>query len=375
MKLGRIGKFAIIFMCLLSANATLAEFKSNNIPLSIRALVKNYEHKQSALQGGAVALLYRDRIIYKTTFGKQKDNSYDITSQTLFALASVSKPITAIATALLVEDKKLHFEDRFKLLYLQQIVTLKNLLSHTTGYQFSGNGYIEQGVSRKRLLRILKRQKPKCRPNQCYRYSNTMFSLVSEALKTKNFNFHSLIHKLQATLRTDGIQVIPIDPIMSIAYPHTKKMINKKGWFKSLPFPPYYPVTVPASAGVFASLDGMVEFAKLSFGYRPDLISPKTLKLIYTPIISNRDIDKWNNRFPCNKNKILSYYAMGWRILEIKEHPDKKLIFHSGQINGTRAFIGFVPSKEITIIILGNQSSAFPVEYGLDIWARLTDIK
>ena len=119
----------------------------------------------------------------------------------------------------------------------------------------------------------------------------------------------------------------------------------------------------------------MIEFAKLSFGYRPEIISQKTLESIYRPIIANKDLYKWNVKFPFNKNKIESYYALGWRIFKIKDAPNKELIFHGGYLKGIRTFIGFVPSKEITIIILTNQNSTFPGEYGFNIWAKLLDIK
>lgn len=50
---------------------------------------------------------------------------------------------------------------------------------------------------------------------------------------------------------------------------------------------------------------------------------------------------------------------------------DADLIFHSGYIEGAKTFIGYIPSKEIGIIILSNDSSAFPVQSGIDFCGEI----
>lgn len=73
-------------------------------------------------------------------------------------------------------------------------------------------------------------------------------------------------------------------------------------------------------------------------------------------------------KWPCDRNKIESYYGIGWRILKAKQYPGKDLIFHSGYIGGIRSFIGFIPSEEMGIIILTNQDTKLPVQNGIDFW-------
>ena len=180
------------------------------------------------------------------------------------------------------------------------------------------------------------------------------------------------IQNLRTVLKTNGIQIIPIDPDIDIAYPHFKNERKRNTPAKLLPFPRYYPKTVPAAAGVFASIDGMIEFFKLSFGYRPDLISQKTLDYLHTPVITNHFIDRWKKYigWPYSRNKIRSYYGLGWRILKNDKYPEKDLIFHSGHISGINSFIGFIPDEEVGIIILVNQNSHFPIQSGLSFWGE-----
>lgn len=369
---GKLNRLVILFIAtviLLCGNA-FPDIQAS-IPPNLQRFIDKLKSRKDVLQGGAIAIVYKGHVTYKETFGNQKGETNPITSSTLFPLASVSKTVTSIAIALMVQQGHLSLNEKFKLPYLKYPVSLINILSHTTGYQFSGNTQIEQGMSRQKLLDTLKNQKPKSKPGRCYLYSNATFSLVEEVLNQKRLNLRKVIDNLKVTLKTNEIQIVPIDPKMEVAYPHSKKTVNGVEVIKQLPFPPYYTNTTPASAGVFASIDGMIEVFKLSFGYRPDLISAKILHCMHAPIISNRDLDRWNFiDWPIDRKTIESYYGLGWRILKAKPYPKKELIFHSGFINGCTSFIGFIPSEDIGIIILVNQTSVFPLNTGINFWGE-----
>lgn len=353
------------------SSPTLAAVQAE-MPINLKNFIEKFESQQNELQGGAIAVLYKGQVVHQSTFGKRKDNTGPITPNTLFPLASVSKSVSAAAIALMIEEGTLHFDDKIKLASNQNEISLKNILSHTTGYQFSGNSQIEQGMSRQKLLDLLRQQKPRCKPGACYSYSNTTFSLVEELLNTHHENFRGAITKLRKILKTNEIQVLPIDPAMKIAYPHTKSKKNNS--LTSLPFPPYYPKTTPAAAGVFASLNGMIELFKLSFGYYPALISQKTLDYLHTPVSANRDIDSWGEwgiQWPYRLDEIESYYGLGWRILKVKHCPDKEFIFHGGHIAGIVSFIGFIPAEEIGIIILINEKTNIAFQSSIDLWGEI----
>jgi beta-lactamase class C len=362
----------IIFIIIISIALYASAYAQDQIVLSFKMnqFIDNIETQINQLQGGAIAILYKDQVIYKKTFGYQQ-NYYGpvITANTLFPLASISKSVSATALALMAENNLIDFDTHYRFSYFKNIVSLKNILSHTTGYQVTGSPQIEYGIPRQKILAQLKYQKPKCRAGECYFYSNLMYSLAEEALNTKGLSLQAAIQNLQTSLNTSGIQILPLEPNAEVAYPHNK--IKKNIPAKTLSFPRYYPKTVPAAAGVFASIDGMIEFFKLSFGYRPDLISQKTLLKLYTPVITNHDINRWHRcreEWPCARNKIGSYYGLGWRILKPKQYPKKDLIFHAGIIAGISTFIGYIPAEQLGIIILVNQNSCFPMQTGIKFW-------
>ncbi|MHB9147519.1 MAG: hypothetical protein ACYC2U_03740 [Candidatus Amoebophilus sp.] len=70
-------------------------------------------------------------------------------------------------------------------------------MGHTTGYHFTGNQEIEQGISREKLLAILSKKIPKSEPGKYYFYSNIVFSLIEEVLLSKKLSFQSAIQKLR----------------------------------------------------------------------------------------------------------------------------------------------------------------------------------
>ncbi|WPX98049.1 serine hydrolase domain-containing protein [Candidatus Fokinia crypta] len=344
--------FILFILLLLHSNYVIAVH--DNKLLKIERFIEECEREKHQLHGGAIAILYQGRVVYKTAFGKRVGNRKNITFDTLFPLASVSKPISALTIAFIAENGNFSFEDKMNLPYLSSSISMKDILSHSTGYNFSGNSQIEKGLSRNALLSQISKQYPKCKVGECYFYSNAIFSLAEEILSAKELNLRNAILAMSNRLGVDGIHMFPVQKSFMIAYPHLVIKRKKKKILKSLPFPPYYPKTVASAAGVFASLNGMIEILRLSSGYRTDIISQKMLHYLYTPIVKS---DSRNTR-----NDIEKYYAIGWRI---GKNLKKKMIFHGGSINGVNSFIGFVPSEEVGIVILTNQQSNFPSKKGL----------
>lgn len=366
-----LGFYSLLFSLSLDNKAYSNIENKKEIISKVKNFTQIIEKEKKNQQGFVLAILYKDQVIYKSIHGYKKGKKYPITSKTLFPLASVSKPITATALALMAQKGKINLNEPFELPYIKNPIQFSNILSHTTGYQFSGDREIERGFSRNKLLNTLKNHPVDCEPFSCYRYSNATFSLVEEALSLYDLSYNEVMKNLNNSLQTKEIRLQVNKTNEDLAYPHLKQNVKGKILFKQLPYPPYYPKTVPASAGVFASLNGMVEFYKLAFGYKPNILSPRIAKSMFTPVIANNDAKKWNVQWPTKKENIESSYALGWRVLNIKTNPDNTLVYHPGFINGITSFIGFIPSKEVGIIILTNQGSKFASKNGIAFWSHI----
>ncbi|MFN7709554.1 MAG: serine hydrolase domain-containing protein [Holosporales bacterium] len=342
-----------------------------NLPGYLKPLVERLEQEKHQHQGGVIAILHKGRVVYKTAFGHARGNEGAITPSTLFPLASVSKAVTAVALALQVEQGRLSFDRVMHAPCFKGGMGLKYMMSHTSGFAVRGDKEIERGLTQKQLMDLVFEMRPKCKPGACYTYSNLIYGLIEASLHEEGMSFKRIIDQLSIELKTPHIQVLPLVSGADVAYPHALRPQNKKKIRQPLSLESFYTKNVAASAGIFASLDAMIEFYRLSFGYRPDLISRKTLAELYTPVQASDDIFKWYAKWPYEPKVIQAGYGLGWRVLSLKKEPNQQFIFHSGYINGINSFIGSIPSAELGIVIIVNEGSAFASRTGLDLWREV----
>lgn len=110
---------------------------------SVRDLMEKYK-----LPGGAFAVVRDGKLIYARGFGyADVENKKPVQPDALFRIASVSKPITSAAIMTLVQDGKLHLDDRVApfIAHLPpapgttvdprwEQITIRHLLNHTGGW-------------------------------------------------------------------------------------------------------------------------------------------------------------------------------------------------------------------------------------------------
>ncbi|MHC4876247.1 MAG: serine hydrolase [Planctomycetota bacterium] len=162
--------------------------------------------------GAAVAVTDQDRLVYARGFGYA-----DITRQeqvqpaSLFRIASISKPVTAVATLQLIERDKLKLDDRlFDILKLddaiaaagdnfdvqQRDITIRHLLEHRGGWDrnksfdamFQSVRFAQE-LSRPApagphdVIQAMLRQKLDFAPGQRYAYSNYGYCLLGRVIE------------------------------------------------------------------------------------------------------------------------------------------------------------------------------------------------
>ncbi len=115
-----------------------------------------HDFENNKVFGSAYCVIEGQDVIYKKCFGTMSvDNAKPVTENTIFRMASMTKPITAVATLILVErgllslsDKVSEYLSEFKDIHITQItqsgslidlgeaqneITICNLLTHTSG--------------------------------------------------------------------------------------------------------------------------------------------------------------------------------------------------------------------------------------------------
>lgn len=142
-------KKLIIFLLLLPGFTTSAQSKiSSEKENKIDSLVAAYMSRNN-IPGASVAIVKDNKRVFARGYGMaDMENFVPATPATIFRLASVSKPITAVAVMQLVEQGKIDLNAPVQK-YLPQFpkkkypVTVKQLLSHTSGIRhYQGNEFL-----------------------------------------------------------------------------------------------------------------------------------------------------------------------------------------------------------------------------------------
>src|SRR5699024_3572882 len=146
--------------------------------------------KKRELFNGTVLVAKKGEILYEGAFGDADlSTNRPLTLRSVFNLASVSKPITATAILLLVQEDKLSLDDSVQK-WMPNLpyegITIRHLLNHTSGlpdYLDLFEMYWDKAkiADNDDLLRYLIKYKPErlFAPNERVEYSNTGYILLA----------------------------------------------------------------------------------------------------------------------------------------------------------------------------------------------------
>jgi CubicO group peptidase (beta-lactamase class C family) len=141
--------------------------------------------------GLAIAVVYRDEVLFAEGFGARLAGGDErVDADTVFQLASLSKPIASTVVAALVSDRAVGWDTRivdidpeFQLAepYPTGHVTVRDLFAHRSGLPGNaGNDLEALGFTRDEIMRRLRYLKPSSSFRSAYAYSN--FGITQGAL-------------------------------------------------------------------------------------------------------------------------------------------------------------------------------------------------
>jgi CubicO group peptidase (beta-lactamase class C family) len=147
--------------------------------------------QRTGIPGMAIAVVYRDEIIYLEEFGVREAGKPEaVDPDTVFQLASMSKPIAATVVAALVGDGAVAWDDPiirhdpgFEMYdsWVTRQVTLRDMFAHRSGLPDHAGDLLEDiGYNRAEILYRLRYQKPDSSFRSRYAYTN--FGLTEAAV-------------------------------------------------------------------------------------------------------------------------------------------------------------------------------------------------
>jgi CubicO group peptidase (beta-lactamase class C family) len=171
--------FAYLF--LLAASFCFVQDKGKQIEKLVSEL-----HERGQFNG-SILVPIKGEIIYSGGKGVANfEKSIPFTSATPTYIASLSKQFAAMAVMILVEKKKLTYEDKLSKyfpefpLYAHKI-TIKNLLNHTSGIpDYFHLGLAHMGLTNEEVLKgLIKQDSSRFPPGDKFEYSNSGYVLLA----------------------------------------------------------------------------------------------------------------------------------------------------------------------------------------------------
>jgi CubicO group peptidase (beta-lactamase class C family) len=148
--------------------------------------------KKTGVPGVSVAVVSRDQVVYLKGFGVRRAGGAEpIDADTVFALASLSKPLATTVVAGLVGDGLLSWDDKI-VRYLPDFamsdpwitgeITLRDMFCHRSGLPDHAGDLLEDiGYGREEILRRLRYVKPAGAFRASYAYTNFGFTAAAVA--------------------------------------------------------------------------------------------------------------------------------------------------------------------------------------------------
>lgn len=346
--------------------------------------------KQYDIPGAAYAIVKNNQVIAMENFGyTDVAKNQKIDNNTVFRLASISKPFAATITTMLAQEQQLNLSDPVTK-YLPNFalatqgaankIQLKHLLSHSSGLMPNAyDNLLHENWSMDKIIGRFDRVTPICQPAKCYGYQNIAYGFLQPAIEASQTKSYPVLlqERIFTPLKMDdasvGIEVFLKQN--NTAKPHIlRKRIktgkkNKAGkdikryiWRTVDVTPDYYKVA-PA-AGVNASVSDLAKWLIANLGYNPDVLAPDLLTELTIPRIKTK---KDLRRRYWRKHLTDAHYGYGWRIYQFDGHP---IIYHSGWVAGFRADIGYSPELDIGFAILINAESNVINKISSQFWSQ-----
>jgi CubicO group peptidase (beta-lactamase class C family) len=352
------------FLSILFLFAAIPAF-SQNVPSFIRDSIDVYVNrsiKRWQIPGVAIAIVKDGKVVFINGYGVRELGSKDkVDSNTLFMIGSNSKAFTATALAKLEAEKKLSLNDRvqkwlpdFKMYdpWVAKEATLTDLLCHRLGFEtFQGDFmFFDSDLNATQVRERFGRLKPIYSMRSKWGYTNAAFLTAGEIIPAVtgktwgNYLLEEIFKPLEMT------STVPYSRDLSQATNKSAAHTIHHGVLQKIA---YGNIDGLAAAGsISSSASDMTHWVMtlLDTGkYNGKQIIPKEA------IMATRQPQSilGNGGHPYNRAHFL-LYGLGW-FLEVYE--GRKLVEHTGGVNGFVTSVCLVPEENLGIIVLSNTDS------------------
>ena len=333
--------------------STFVPSQSQSLDSATQAKVESEIHRvmrETGVPSAQVGIARGGKVVYAAAFGDAQMASVAMprvaaTPEMHYAVGSISKQFTAACVLLLQQRGQMKLDDPvakwFPELTRAQDVTVRNLLTHTSGYSdYAPQDYtIPEWTQKGDPLALVRKWAGKpldFEPGTKWQYSNTNFVLAGLIVeKVSGVLFRDF-------LRDNLLRPLQLKDVLDLDYDHAK--MEPVG-YKRNALGPLRPAIPEAPGWYFA--DG-------------ELAMPVRTLLEWDESLLHRTLlrpESYDAMFAEQKMKdgSGSHYALG---LQVALRDGRQVITHSGEIGGFVAQNTIYPQDDVAIAVLTNQDAS-----------------
>jgi len=346
--------FLLNFLCILYAEG---QNKTYNVS-ELNEIVENaYEAFQPT--GLSVAIVKNDTAILQRSFGKRSSKTgKPVTNESLFNIASCTKPFTSTAMGLLVQKGKINWDDKVTD-YLPELklkdpcitnkLTIADILSHRSGLStFTGDLlWYNTDYSNKEIIQRMEHLPIENDFRAEFGYQNNMFMIAGEVIERvsgmtwSEFVSKNIFSPLQMHSTKPSNDELTKDA--ELAYPHLNDEQVELYDFNG---------TKPA-ASIMSNITDLSHWLRMLLNdgvFEGDtIIRQSILEDCFTPK-TNLSVRNSNNRTHFRA------YGLGWQVFD---YQGKKIIEHNGGMPGYISKTTIIPEENLGIVVLNNGFGVF----------------
>ena len=334
--------------------------------VDVRAVDALMQHLMSmyTVPGAALALIKNGRVVLGKGYGfRDLASRAPVTVRTPFNIGSISKSFTALGIAQLVDEHKVNLDTpviryvpelRLSDPHVTQAVTLRRLLSHTSGLPPDEEWPRQVPPSRQEIIREFATMPVTAQPGTRFQYCSrcvVLAAYVLERITGQSWEVYTRTHifaPLGMTTGSFGPHGLEQAPDRAQPYRH-------ESVFGQVPVPwgdlQYLEPLGPAG-GINASAADMAQYALFQLGDGTIsgrlVVSLQMMAELHRPEIAVGT--SWTS-VPIQH----LYYALGWFFAQYR---GANFVYHNGANHGFRATIALVPSAKAALVILTNGESS-----------------
>jgi CubicO group peptidase (beta-lactamase class C family) len=352
----------IAFLILGTISVSAQTITSDEIDSLVERTLKTFD-----VPGIAVAIVKDDLVIHSKGYGvRSLKTKQKVDSNTLFGIASNSKAFTAAALGILIDEKKLSWDDRvidyipeFRLYnpYVTEEFTIRDLLTHRSGLGLGAGDLMiwpdSNNFTRSDIIHNLRYLKPVSGFRTKFDYDNLLYIVAGEVVtRVSGMSWEDFIETRimrPLNMKSSATEYSRLKDKSNVIDPHAPvngvlQVIDRDMGEVST-----------GASGIYSNLADMCRWiimqmnnGKYDEGLKKQLFSEDVHEAMWAPqtIIQVGGSTAYNTHF--------AGYGLGWFLSDVRGF---KQVGHTGGLAGMVTQVTLIPELKLGIIVLTNQQS------------------